>query len=111
MDFTNVGGINLALIAGIIGILFTMKKLDTKEKFGKKFYVVAVLVLGFLAGALLVSRKFQFNFMLVQGIIHAGVASILYQTGKIVVPSADDGFFNGKKKAVKNVRKNKVRAC
>ncbi len=97
MDLTNVGGINVALIAGIIGVLFTIKRLDKRGRLGKKFYVVAVLLMGFGAG-ILNSEKTIWNFMLVDGIIHAGVASILYQTGKLILPGESGFFKSGKRK-------------
>ena len=96
MDLTILQNINFALVGGIIGILFTVKRLDTKGILGKKFYIVSVLVFGFCAGAFLVSEKFLWQPMITQGLIHAGVSSILYQTGKLFVPS-EDGFFSKEK--------------
>lgn len=98
LDLTNVGGINVALIGGIIGILFTLRRLDGGKRFGKKFYVVAVVILGFLSGVI-ATDKWVWNFMLTSGIIHAGVASIVYQTGKLVLPGEEKFFINRRKKS------------
>ncbi len=100
MDLLNINGIDFKLIAGIIGVLFAVRRIDQKGFFGQKFYVIAVLIFGFLAGAFLVSEKLMLQPMLTQGLIHAGVASILYQTGKLVIPS-EDGFFRKKEKVEK----------
>lgn len=100
MDIMNLNGIDFRLIAGIIGMLFAVKRIDQKNFFGPKIYVLAVLISGFMAGAFLVSEKLMLKPMLTQGLIHAGVASILYQTGKLFVPG-EDKFFVAKEKADK----------
>lgn len=99
LDLTNIGGINVALIGGIIGILFTLRRLDGGKRFGKKFYVLAVVILGFIAGVI-VTEKWIWNFMLTSGIIHAGVASIAYQTGKLMLPG-EEKFFHKRERRVK----------
>lgn len=80
--------VNLPLIGAIIGILLAVRGLDTKGKLARGFYIIAVLVLGF-AGGLLVTNNIGKE-LIIAGIIHAGAASILYQTGKLIVPSQKD---------------------
>lgn len=68
------GGINIGLIVGIIGLLFALKRLDIKHFFRSGFYLIAVVVLGLLAGFIVAKGNF-----IISGISHAGIASLLYQ--------------------------------
>lgn len=101
MDLTNINGINVPLVAGIIGTLFTVKRLDTKGFFGRKFYIIAVFIMGMIGG-MINAEHFVWNYMITGGLIHAGVASILYQTGKLLVPG-ENKFFNKKGKETPRV--------
>jgi hypothetical protein len=89
MDVLNLfAGVNVAMVAGIIGILLGVKALDRKKKLGPGFYIIAVMVLGF-GGAALVVKPWTLRTWLTSGIAHAGHASILYQFGKLIIPGND----------------------
>ena len=86
--------LNTAFVGGIIGILQAIKVLDSKGKLAAGFYILAAIVLGFLGGFILTPYAAPFIQWLqrsaVAGVTYAGAASILYQTGKlIVIPHAD----------------------
>jgi hypothetical protein len=81
-------GINVAMVAGVIGILLGIRAVDRKKKLGKGAYVIGAMVLGFL-GAACVTKPFSVSGWIVAGIAHAGAASILYQAGKLVLPGPD----------------------
>ncbi len=100
--------INGGLILAIIALLLVVRRLDTlgnlkwlfKKPLARGFYIVAVLVLGFIAGCLAYSpfNLIHWNKILIGGILHAGAASILYQTGKLAMPSEKDfKFFHEEK--------------
>lgn len=89
MDVLNLfPGVNVGMVAGIIGILLGVRFADPKKKLGKGAYIIGAMVLGFL-GAALVVKPFTLSGWITSGISHAGAASILYQFGKLVIPSAD----------------------
>jgi hypothetical protein len=81
-------GVNLAMIAGIIGVLLGVKLIDRKGVLGKGFFVAAAMLLGFL-GAAFVVKPFTIKEWIPSGVAHAGAASILYQFGKLVLPGND----------------------
>lgn len=85
-------GVNVAMVAGIIGVLLGIRASDSKaQKLGKGFYIVLAMILGFV-GAALVVKPFTIKNWIPSGIAHAGAASILYQFGKLVLPGNDYTF-------------------
>jgi hypothetical protein len=89
-------GLNAAIIGGIIGILQGIKALDTAGKLAKGFYIIAAMAFGFACGFIVTAYSAPFVQWVQKaagaGISYAGAASILYQTGKLVVaPASDDG--------------------
>jgi len=84
------GGLNLVMIVGIIGILQLVKTLDKKKVLKKDFYLIAVLAGGVLAGVLVAEHTLKG--FIVATVAHAGVASILYQYGKKILPSTGSKF-------------------
>jgi hypothetical protein len=89
MDVLNLfAGVNVAMVAGIIGILLGVRAIDRGKKLGSGAYIIGAMVLGFLAAALVVN-PWTPRAWLASGIAHAGAASILYQFGKLVIPGND----------------------
>lgn len=90
-------GVNLPLILGIIGILLTVRRLDTEKQLARGFYIIAVTVLGFISGFMVTAYEppvvTWLQEVLVASFIHAGAASILYQHGKLALPSEDQFRF------------------
>jgi hypothetical protein len=76
------------MVAGIIGILLGVRAVDTKRRLGSGSYIIGAMLLGFVAAALVVS-PWSLRGWLASGIAHAGAASILYQTGKLLLPGND----------------------
>jgi hypothetical protein len=86
MDALNLfPGVNVGMVAGIIGILLGVKAV-AQDKLPKWSYIVAVMVLGFVASAVVIS-PWTWKGWVASGISHAGAASILYQFGKIFIPA------------------------
>jgi len=85
LEIVQVGGINVGFLVGIIGILSIVRGLDKKKHLAGGFYLIAVMVLGMIAG--LITVEGGFGDRLIGGIAHAGVASILYQYMKKLIPS------------------------
>jgi len=87
--------VNMAFVGGIIGILQAIKALDTKGRFASGFYIIGALVLGFLGGFILTPYEAPVIQWLqkaaVSGVTYAGAASILFQTGKLIVTPTQDG--------------------
>jgi len=81
-------GLNVGMVAGVIGVLLGVRAVDRKKRLGKGAYVIGAMVLGFL-GAAFVVQPFTLSAWIVAGIAHAGAASILYQAGKLVLPGPD----------------------
>jgi len=89
MDALNLfAGVNVAMIAGIIGILLGVRAVDRKKKLGKGAYVIGAMICGFV-GAAAVVHPWTLSGWIVSGIAHAGAASVLYQTGKLILPGPD----------------------
>lgn len=90
-------GLSFPVIAGIIGILLGIRAIDTKKKLARGFYITALLVAGFAAGFIITPYTEPFITWLqsavMAGVAHAGAASILYQTGKLTLPSEDQFRF------------------
>lgn len=85
MDALNLfPGVNIGMVAGIIGVLLGVKAI-AQGKLPSWFYIAAVMALGFVSAALVVS-PFQMRGWIISGIAHAGAASILYQFGKMLIP-------------------------
>lgn len=86
-------GVNLPLIAGMIGLLLTVRRMDKDRTLARGFYIMAVTILGFVGGFLVTPYSEPIipwiQEVLVSAIIHAGAASILYQQGKLMLPSED----------------------
>ena len=93
MDFSSL--VNVGFVGGIIAILQTIKLLDTKKKLASGFYIVSALILGFLGGFLItpyVAPLIQWlQKAAVNGVMYAGSASILFQTGKLVIIPHPEG--------------------
>jgi len=85
LEVVQVGGVNVGFLVGIIGILNIVRKLDKKKHLAGGFYLIAVMVLGMIAGLVVV--KGGFGDKLMGGMAHAGIASILYQYMKKLIPS------------------------
>ena len=86
-------GVNVAMVAGIIGILLGVRAVDSRKLLGSGAYIIGAMLLGFVAAALVVS-PWSLRGWLASGIAHAGAASILYQTGKLIVPWNDTTVLN-----------------
>lgn len=76
-------GVNMGMVAGVIGILLGVRA-ASGDKLPKWVYIVGAMILGFIA-ALVVVEPFTWKGWIISGITHAGAASILYQTGKLIV--------------------------
>lgn len=76
-------GVNMGMVAGVIGILLGVR-LASGGKLPKWVYVVGAMTLGFVAAAVVVD-PFTIKGWIASGISHAGAASILYQSGKIIL--------------------------
>ena len=87
--------VNTAFVGGIIAILQTIKLMDTQGKLASGFYVIGALVLGFLGGFIITPYVAPFVQWMqkaaVSGVTYAGAASILFQTGKLVLVKREDG--------------------
>ncbi len=81
LQIAQIGGINVAFIVGIIGILRLVRQFDTNKVLGSGFYLITVLVIGILAGIFSAIGEPFLN-VVINGISHAGVASLVYQYTK-----------------------------
>jgi hypothetical protein len=76
MDILSQIGVNVGLVAGVIGICEYLKRLDKKNTF-KNFYVVLPIVISALA-AILVTQPWDWEKYLINVITYAGVSSLAY---------------------------------
>ena len=87
---------NVGLVGGIIAILQVIKTADTKHKLAKGFYIIAALVLGFLSGFVVTPYSEPIvqwvQAVIMNGVVYAGAASILYQTGKLGLSTDTEKF-------------------
>lgn len=84
LELAATGGINVGFLVGILGLLQIVKKIDTKKQLGSGFYLIAVVVFGLLVG--IVTGEGGFMGRTINGIAHAGVASLIYQYANKLIP-------------------------
>lgn len=79
MDIMSIG-LDLGVIAGIMGITEAVKRLDSDNRL-KRYYVLIPLFLGVVA-ALVTASPFALQAVGKQALIYVGVSTYLYTTGK-----------------------------
>ena len=92
LQIAQIGGINVAFVVGIIGILRVVRQFDVKKLLGSGFYLIAVVLAGLMAGLFSTPAGSSFGTFAMAGISHAGVASLVYQYGKKLFHFENDKF-------------------
>lgn len=80
MEFSSLG-VNVAVIAAIVGVTMVIKKSDTSGKF-KRFYVLIPGVLGILA-AVALTEPWAWGQFVINGLVYAGLSAWAYDFKRI----------------------------